>query len=347
MHPRPALHAIPLVAALVGVAVACAGCAGAPHDGGLRLGYFPNITHAQALYGIQEGLYARHLGSHPFKAVAFNAGPTAMEALLTGQIDATYVGPSPALSALAAAGGDVVRIVAGSASGGARFIVQPGLNLSSDSSLGGRTFASPQLGNTQDVSLKAYLKAHGHGTKDRGGDVQVINAANPDILTLFLQHQIDGAWVPEPWATRLVRDGGGSEFLDERSLWPGGRFVTTQVVTTRTYMENHPDQVRALLEAHVEATLAVQRGGPALLDVLNTAIEKAAGKRLPEALLAESFTKVDFTNDPLPETLYAFADKARSLGTLRGELPPASKAMDLRILNQILAGRNLPLVAQP
>src|SRR5688572_17429069 len=200
-------------------AVAVAGCtSSAGSSDTVRLGYFPNITHAQALYGIETGLFERTLApDFKLETQHFNAGPSAFEALLTGQLDMTYVGPSPTLNAMAVTGGEVVRILGGTASGGARFIVRPDVVLEEDADFAGKSFASPQLGNTQDVSLKHYLKERGQRTTDQGGSVQVINAANPDILTLFVQGDIDGAWLPEPWATRLETDGGGKEFLDETS----------------------------------------------------------------------------------------------------------------------------------
>jgi NitT/TauT family transport system substrate-binding protein len=323
-----------------------AGCAGGGGEG-LRLGYFPNVTHAQALYGLQSGLYAQALAGKPFEATAFNAGPTALEALLSGQIDATYVGPGPLLNALAATGGDVLRVVAGAASGGARFIARGDVRIASDADLGGKTFASPQLGNTQDLSLKDYLRAHGHATADRGGDVTVVNAGNPDILTLFVQKRVDGAWVPEPWATRLVREGGGREVLDERALWPGGQFATTLLVTTTAYLASHPAQVRALLEAHVQATTAVAAGNATVQQAVNAGIAAAAGKALDPAVLAEAWTKLNFTNDPLASSLSAFGDKARGLGLLHGDLPPLHQAVDLGPLNEVLSRHGRPGVPQP
>lgn len=331
-------------------AVAGAGCAASTTASSdtVRLGYFPNITHAQALYGIETGLFERTLApDYRLETRHFNAGPSAFEALLTGQLDMTYVGPSPTLNAMAATGGDVVRILGGTASGGARFIVQPDVVLEEDSDFAGKAFASPQLGNTQDVSLKHYLRERGQKTTDQGGSVQVINAANPDILTLFVQGDIDGAWLPEPWATRLETDGGGKELLDERSLWPDGRFVTTHLVTTRSYLEKSPEAVRKVVEAHVEATVAVQAGGDEVLQAVNDGIEHATGQRIGDSLLAAAFAKVDFTYDPLPGTLYAFADMALDLDLLRAAPPPASTVYELDDLNAVLSGRGLPTVAKP
>ena len=271
------------------VALALAGCVGAHDSDTVRLGYFPNLTHAQALYGLDTGAYAQALGpDHPLKPIFFTAGPAAMEALLTGQVDLTYVGPSPTLNALVSSSGDQVRVIAGGASGGARFIVTPGLDPNDTQSLAGKTFATPQLGNTQDVSMKNYLAQNGLKTKDHGGSVQVLNAAPSEILTLFSQHRIDGAWVPEPWATRMEKDAGGVQYLDERDLWPSGRFVTTQLVTTQAYIDHHPDVVAAILKAHVAATQALQKGGADTLAHVNGGIKAATGQKLDDQLLASA-----------------------------------------------------------
>lgn len=338
---RAALPVALLAAALL------AGCAGAQDNGGLRLGYFPNLTHAQALYGIQTGLYAQALAGHPLATTQFNAGPTAIEALLAGQVDATYVGPGPAINAFAQTGGGVLRVIAGAASGGARFIVRGDVDLASDADLAGRIFATPQLGNTQDLSLKDWLRQHGHTTTDRGGDVHVLNAANADILTLFARKQVDGAWVPEPWATRLVRDQGGREFLDERSLWPHGQFATTVLLTTASYMDRHPDLVRDLLEAHIAATDAVQAGNATVLAAINAGIQAAAGQALAPGILAEAFTNLNFTNDPLAATLAAFGDKARALGLLHGDLPPLGQVVTVGPLDEVLSRHGRAGVPQP
>jgi NitT/TauT family transport system substrate-binding protein len=332
---RPAASAL-LVGTLL-AATLLAGCTGNQAGDGLRLGYFPNVTHAQALYGIQTGLFARQLGPHAFSSTQFNAGPTAMESLLSGQIDATYVGPGPLLNSLAATGPDVLRVIAGSASGGARFILRADVQVASDQDLGGKTFATPQLGNTQDLSLKDYLRTHGHTTKDRGGDVDVVNAPSADILALFQQGHVDGAWAPEPWATRLEQDAGGHELLDERTLWPDGQFATTLLVTTKRYLDSHGEQVRALLEAHVQATDAVREANATIRQTVNAGIAAATGKQLADGLLATAFTKLNFTDDPLPGTIAGFGAKALGLGLLHGDLPDLARVVDVTLLNEVLA----------
>jgi NitT/TauT family transport system substrate-binding protein len=329
----------PLLALALLLATGLAGCAdsGQAEEGHLRLGYFPNMTHAQALYGLQTGLYGRVLGEEgiTLEAVDFNAGNLAIEALLTGSIDITYVGPSPTVNGIIAAGDDRFRIIAGAASGGARFIVQPGLEDTDD--FAGKKLATPALANTQDIALKSYLAEHGQKPKDQGGDVTVINAANSDILTLFIAGQIDGAWVPEPWATRLEDESDGVERLDERDRWDGGEFVTTHVVTTTRFLEDHPATVAAFLAAHVQATAAVAAGGTEVLAAVNAKIEADTGKPLGTGLLAKAYGEVTFTNDPLVATFVEGAEHAHDLGLTRADIPPAATVYDLEALNAVLA----------
>ena len=311
-----------LVTTVLLASVALAGCAGASIPGVLRLGYFPNLTHAQPLYGLATGLYAEKLGDTKLETTHFNAGPAAFEALLAKQIDVIYVGPSPTINAIDKAGIEVIVVVSGTASGGAMFIVKPGLELETAADFAGKKFATPQLGNTQDVALKHYMQEKGAKTRDRGGDVDVINAQNADILTLFQQGEIQGAWVPEPWATRLVKEAGGQVHVDEAELWDEGKFVTTHLVTTRQFAIERRADLEKLLEAHYEATAKVQEGSLEVLDAINDGIEKATGKRLNDETLAAAFPKVEFTNDPLPDTFHRQYQMSHAVGFAR---PPPSE----------------------
>lgn len=318
---------------LAGVAVAVvlsvtllSGCANGAEEGVLRLGYFPNLTHAQALYGTSTGLYQRHLGNTTLELQTFNAGPAAFETLLSGRVDVIYVGPSPTINTIDRQGLDVVVIVAGAASGGAFFVTKDGID--DAQGLRGKRFATPQLGNTQDVALKHYLLENGLQRKDQGGDVEVINAQNPDILTYFQNGNIDGAWVPEPWASRLVLEGGGKIFVDEADLWEEGKYVTTHLVTTRKFLQDRPQDIEALLAAHAEATQKLTEGGPDVLDAVNDGIEQATGKRLSAGTLAAAFPNIEFTNDPMQETFRQQYEMARELGFV-DEVPDVTQVYDL------------------
>ncbi len=210
---------------LLALALVSCGTQGSNSNGQLsvRLGYFPNLTHAVALVGVERGTFQNALGTRvTLEPKIFNAGPAEIEALFANEIDIGYVGPNPAINGYV------------------------------KSHLSGKKIATPQLGGTQDVALRYYLQQHGLKTTDKGGTVQVLPTDNANILTLFKTGAIDGAWVPEPWATRLVVEGHGQVFLDERSLWSGGKFVTTEVISSKKFLDQHPDLVSKFLQAHVD-----------------------------------------------------------------------------------------------
>ena len=341
-----AFGAVSVAAILLSIAVLMAYLSAAPSASVVRLGYFPNVTHAQALYGIATGFYQRYLGAGiTLDAKAFSAGPIALQALLSNQLDMIFVGPSPTLNGLTVAP-DVLRVIAGGASGGALFVIQPGLVLATSADYTGKKFATPLAGNTQDIALKHFLLTQGHKTLDQpGGDVDVINAANADILSSFKLGQIDGAWVPEPWATRLVREASGRVFLDERSLWPGGQFVTTQLVTTKRYLDAHRSDrlIRNFLDAQVSLTLLLQNATTAALGIVNDAIGNATGSRLADATIAEAFTHLNVTYDPIKTSLATYLTWAQELAFLPTGVS-TNGLYDLTLLNDVLMTRGLPPV---
>ena len=224
----------------------------------LRLGYFPNLNHAQVIIGLANGHFQKALSeNHPnggkggdegtsIQEYVFSAGPSAIEALYAGQIDVAYVGPNPAINGYLASNGEGIRIISGSASGGAVFVVRNDSGILSTTDFGGKKFASPQLGNTQDVALRKYLIQNGYETIENGGNVTVVPVKPSDILTLMLKKEIDGAWVPEPWGARLVKEANGKIFVDERDLWPpDGKFVTTNIIVRTDYLKNNPETIRS------------------------------------------------------------------------------------------------------
>lgn len=313
------------------------GCAEGSRPGVLRLGYFPNLTHAQPLYGIQSGLYQEKMGDTVLETITFNAGPSAFEALNAGSVDVIYVGPSPTLNALARTGSDYVRIIAGSATGGAAFVVRDGVRLDSDADLAGKRFATPQPGNTQDIALKHWMLGKGHKPTDKGGEVEVVYAQNSDILAMLQNGQVDGAWVPEPWATRLQLEGGGKVHIDEAELWGAteGKYVTTQVVTTRAYLASHATEVGRFLDAHVAATRRLQEADAEAQRVINDAILDLTGKPLGEETLRRAIANVGFTSEPLTAAMEILADWSRDLGFEAPEDP--TNAYDLGPLEAALA----------
>src|SRR6476469_510273 len=313
----------------------------------LRLGYFPNITHAQALIGVGNGDYQKALGNNiELKPFTFNAGPSATEALLANQIDATYIGPNPTVNGYVVSQGTADRVISGAASGGAVFIVRNDSGIQSPKDFAGKKFASPQLGNTQDVALRKYLLDNGYKTKEKGGNVEVIPVKNPDILTLFLKKEIDGAWVPEPWGEKLVKEGNGKIFLDERSLWPGGKFVTANVAVSSDYLKNNPDVIKKLLAAHVNETTWINDHKEEAIKSFNTELKKLTGKTIAEDELRDALSRLDITYDPLKLTLFRSANSAYDLGFLaKGKpRPDLSGIFDLTILDEVLKEKGLKTI---
>jgi NitT/TauT family transport system substrate-binding protein len=310
----------------------------------IRVGYFPNITHSQALVGLARGDFQKALGPNvTIDAKAFNAGPSVIEALFAGQMDLSYIGPNPAINGYIKSNGEALRIVAGATSGGASFVVRPDANISKPADLAGKKLASPQLGNTQDVALRAYLAEQGFKTTEKGGDVQVVPTDNPQILDLFKQGQIDGAWVPEPWAARLIVDGGGKLFLDERDLWPNGEFVTAHIIVSSKFLKEHPDLVKAFLRAHVEVTQWEQQNPDQAKQLVNDEIKRLTGKALAQQVIDGAWSRLRITYDPISASLVKSADGAYEAGFLK-EKPNLSGIYDLKLLNEVLKEKGLSSV---
>lgn len=304
----------------------------------IRVGAFPNITHAQAMVGKANGEFEKKMGpSVKIDWKTFNAGPAAIEALFAGAIDMAYVGPNPTITGYVRSNGEALRVIAGAASGGAALIVRNDSGIQAPADFHGKKVASPQLGNTQDVALRSWLKAYGLQSTDKGGDVQVIPLANPDQLTLFLKKQLDAAWAPEPWATRLIREGNGRLFLDERTLWPNQQFVCANLIVSTRFLKDHSGLVKNWLRAHVELTEWINGHLPAAKKILNQQIQKETGKALPDAVLDEAFGRVQITYDPLRSSLLSSAKSAYDAGFLGRQMPNLSGLYDLALLNQVLS----------
>lgn len=311
----------------------------------LRVGFFPNMTHAQALVGKERRIFERTVGG-PIDWKAFNAGPSAMEALLAGQLDLAYVGPNPAVNAFMRSKGKALRIVAGAASGGAALVVPQESKVTSARDLKGKKVAAPELGNTQDVALRHWLKSQGLAI---GRDLRVVSAKNPDIFLFFQRRQVDAAWVPEPWLTRLVRQAGGRILVDERSLWPDGKFPTTLLVARTDFLQKQPETVRRFLAGQLEANDWIARHPREARAAVNAQLTAAVGKPLPPPLLDEAFTRVLLTHDPLVSQLKSSAERAGELGYLPKErvfpIGRLGEIFDLTLLNGLLRERRLPPVA--
>jgi NitT/TauT family transport system substrate-binding protein len=304
----------------------------------LRVGYFPNVTHAQALVGRANGQFEKSLGTGvQVEWKAFNAGPSAIEALFANAIDLTYVGPNPTVAGYFRSQGAAVRVIAGAASGGASLVVRKDAGIQNASDFHGKKVATPQLGNTQDVALRSWMRVNGLKSREKGGDVQVIPISNPDQLTLFLKGQIDAAWAPEPWAARLVHEGGGRIFLDERDLWPDHQFVITNIIVSPKFLKEHPDVVKNFLRTHVELTEWINKNPAQAKQIMNQQLQKETGKALPAEVLDEAFSRMQVTYDPIRSSLLKSTQQAFDEGFLGRTQPDLSSLYDLTLLNEVLS----------
>jgi NitT/TauT family transport system substrate-binding protein len=293
------------------------------HRAGLRrprdpaAGFLANITHAPALVGLNKGFFTKDLGSGvTLKTQVFSSGTEETTAILAGQLDAAYVGPNPAINAWQKSNGKAIRIISGAASGGAALVVKP--SITSVSQLKGQSLATPSLGNTQDVALRYYLKQHGlTSTQTGGGDVSIkpIKPNSAAVLE-FKSGQIAGGWEPAPYDIQMVQDGG-KELVNEASLWPGGKFVTTNLVVTQSFLKAHPSAVQGLLKGQIEANDYLNKDLSAAAAAANAQLTSLLGKGLPSSVLAESFKQITFTNDPIASSLTTDAKHAVSVGLLQ------------------------------
>lgn len=340
------------LALVIGTVVATLGmsaCGGASQAAGaapteVRLGYFPNLTHATAIVADTEGFFTKRLGAATKLTVStFNAGPAAIEALKSGAIDATYVGPGPATNAYLNSGGKALTVVAGAATGGSALVVDPSIASAAD--LKGKKVGSPSLGNTQDIALRHWLKQHGLQTDlQGGGDVSVLPQDNAQILGAFNQRLIVGAWVPEPYATRLVQ-AGGKVLVDERDLWPQGKFATTVLAVRTDFLTAHAQTVKALLEGGLDGTDFIAKNPARAQRDVAVVIAKISGKKVNEAEIAAAWEQLEFTVDPVPSSLLTGAQHAYEVGVLRKE-PQLDKLVDLRLINQLLRERGVAEMSQ-
>ena len=291
----------------------------------LKLGYFGNITHAPALVGVSRGLVAKNLGETKLSTQVFNAGA----------IDATYIGPNPAINSYVKSKGESISIIAGAASGGAQLVVKPEITTAAD--LKGKKLATPQLGGTQDVALRAWLGKQGYQTTtDGGGDVAINPTENAQTLKLFQGGKLDGAWLPEPWASRLVLQAGAKVLVDEKDLWEKGEFITTVLIVNKKFAAEHPDTVKALLKGHVESVDWLNAAPDAEKSaVLNAALKESAGAALPADVIDRSLKNIVYTVDPLAGTYQKLLQDGVDAGTT--QQADINGIFDLTALNSVLS----------
>ncbi|HTA09885.1 MAG TPA: ABC transporter substrate-binding protein [Streptosporangiaceae bacterium] len=332
--------------AAAGLTLLAAGCASSSASTGggsapagkvtLRLGFLENITHASALVGVKQGFFTKNLGKNvTLKLYPFSTGTEEATALLAGQLDAAYVGPNPAIKAWQQSSGSLIKVISGAASGGAELVVKKSITAASQ--LKGQKLASPSLGNTQDVSMRYWLKQQGLSTTSTGGgDVPITPITpNSDAVLAFESGQIAGGWEPAPYDAEMIADGGHA-LVNEASLWPGGQFVTTELVATQSFIAKNPTVISDLLKGQIEANSYIASDKSAAETAANAELDSLSGKSLKTPILQAAFAQVTFTNDPIASSLITDAGHAVSVGLL-SPVKNLSGIYDLGPLNKLLA----------
>ena len=283
----------------------------------IRIAYFPNIGHAIPIVGMENGFFQNSLGDQiTIETRVFDSGPQAIESLFGNSIDLAYVGPGPAINGFLNSENHNVKILAGAASGGASFIVHPDSEINFASDFAGKKIAAPQIGNTQDVSLRHYLSENGLRTAEKGGSVIVYNIANPDIYTLFAKGDIDGAWIPEPWATILVTELNGKRLFHEEDLWPNQEFASVLLIANADFVEKNPESIIDLLKSHHETATWINQNPIETRIIFNNFLNSHLGQSLSDDIVDVALSNIVITADPLPDSVYSFAEKANALGYL-------------------------------
>lgn len=306
----------------------------------IRVGHFPNITHSQALVGLSDGTFQRALGDKvKIDRKLFNAGPAEIEALLAGEIDLGYIGPVPAINGFVKSRGGL-QIIAGATNAGAVLVVREDAGIKSIKDLAGKKVAVPQYGNTQDISLRKILSDAGLKSVNKGGNVNVLQVDNPDILTGFANKELDAALVPEPWGSRLVNKAGGKVLLDWNQVWRAGDYTTAVVIVSKDFIQKHPDLVEKWLAAHVDLTEAINKDSAKYKVVINGQLKDLTKKELSSDILDSSFIRLKTTYDPTSESIKEFVKLYVDNGFLK-ETPNIDGLINLDPLNKILKDKAL------
>ena len=300
----------------------------------IRVGYFPNVTHAPALIARARGHFEKKFGKDvAIQWKTFNAGPEAIEALFAGALDLLYVGPNPAINGYVRSRGEVLRVLVGVASGGSAFVVRSDSGITKFEDIRGKRVASPQKGNTQDVALHYLMNEKGLKSKSQGGDVEVFNISGGDQITAFLQKQVDAIWTVEPWVSRLTSEGQGKVLFEESELWADGKYPTTVLVGRKKFLDEHPDWVQEWINGHVEILRWTRNNFSEAKQVFNEELEKESGKPLPPLYLESSFGRINFSADPLKTQVLESARRAAEIGYLKKSELDLTGLYDLSFLN--------------
>lgn len=286
----------------------------------VRAAFFPNLGHSIAIVGTEKGIFAEKLGNQTvIETRLFDSGPQVIESIFANEIDLAYVGPGPAINGFLKSDGKALKILAGAASGGVSLVIHPNSKIESVADFPGKRIAAPQIGNTQDISLRNYLFQNNLKPAEKGGSIYVINVLNPNIFTLFSKGELDAAWVPEPWATRLVQQLGGIRLFQEKDLWSDQKFSSTVLIVRSEFLEKHPDIVQKWVEAHVQTSDWINEHPAETKLIFNDFLKKKTGKTFPSEILNEAFSNLQITSDPIESSINTFAERANSLGYLGRE----------------------------
>ena len=281
----------------------------------IRVAYFPNVGHAIPIVGVEKGIFENHLPETKIETRIFDSGPQVIESLFANSIDIAYVGPGPAINGYLNSENENIKILSGAASGGASFIIHPD-SFEKDFSFDGKKIGAPQIGNTQDVSLRHYLSENNLRPAEKGGSVIVYNIPNPDIYTLFVKGEIDGAWVAEPWATILEQELGGIRFFHEEDLWPNNEFASVLLIANTNYVEQNPKVIQQWLEAHDSTAAWINTDKKDAGRIFNNFLIDYLGQGLDEKIVDTSLSNIEITSDPLEDSVHIFAERADDLGYL-------------------------------
>ena len=283
----------------------------------IRVAFFPSISHAVPIVGIENNIFQENLTEQKIIEVKiFDSGPQVIESLFAKSIDLAYVGPGPIINGFLKSNGQDLKILAGAANGGASFIIQKDSGLDSIENFQGKRIASPQISNTQDVSLRHYLSTHGLEPVEKGGTVFVINISNPDIYTLFAKGDIDGAWVPEPWATILVEELGGVRLFNESQFWPEKQFSSVLLIGRTNFVEQNPEIVEKWILSNQKTAEWINSNPDKTKMIYNEFMQDYMGKTFSKKIVDESFSNLEITSDPIKNSVLTFAERADSLGYL-------------------------------
>ncbi len=283
----------------------------------LRIAYFPNIGHAIPIVGMENGFFKQSLGNEiEIQTRIFDSGPQVIESLFANSVDLAYVGPGPAINGYLVSQNHNVKILSGAASGGASFIVHPNSQINSIDDFANKKIAAPQIGNSQDVSLRHLLSENNLKSAEKGGNVVVYNIPNPDIYTLFVKGDIDGAWVAEPWATILEKELGGKRLFHEEELWPNNEFASVLLIGNIDFVEKNPELVSKFLESHEDVSIWINENPKETRIIFNDFLDRYLGQSLSDEVVDVALSNLKITTDPIKDSIFTFAKNADSLGYL-------------------------------